>query len=84
MSVRAQEVPPEVLRHRELKWLEMLKNWDKWISKRFKKVREMFISAVFQKSFGQKVQFVPAHRRGFFTFNGFCCFKIIIMMTFTV
>ncbi|KAI5622098.1 TBC1 domain family member 10A [Silurus asotus] len=35
----AQEVPPEVLRQRELKWLEMLKDWDKWINKRFKKVR---------------------------------------------
>ncbi|KAB5567828.1 hypothetical protein PHYPO_G00237310 [Pangasianodon hypophthalmus] len=35
----AQDVPPEVLRQRELKWLEMLKDWDKWISKRFKKVR---------------------------------------------
>lgn len=39
VSARAQEVPPEVLRQRELKWLEMLKNWDKWISKRFKKVK---------------------------------------------
>lgn len=35
----AQDVSPEVLRQRELKWLEMLKNWDKWINKRFKKVR---------------------------------------------
>ncbi|KAL6456445.1 hypothetical protein MHYP_G00349890 [Metynnis hypsauchen] len=35
----AQDVPPEVLRQREVKWLDMLSNWDKWISKRFKKVR---------------------------------------------
>ncbi|KAG7332055.1 hypothetical protein KOW79_003889 [Hemibagrus wyckioides] len=35
----SEEVPPDVLRQRELKWLEMLKDWDKWISKRFKKVR---------------------------------------------
>ncbi|XP_039519360.1 TBC1 domain family member 10A isoform X2 [Pimephales promelas] len=35
----AQEVPLEVLRHREIKWLDMLNHWDRWISKRFKKVR---------------------------------------------
>ncbi|XP_036434318.1 TBC1 domain family member 10A [Colossoma macropomum] len=35
----AQDVPPEVLRQREVKWLDMLNNWDKWISKKFKKVR---------------------------------------------
>ncbi|XP_052419414.1 TBC1 domain family member 10A [Carassius gibelio] len=35
----AQEVPLEVLRHREAKWLDMLNHWDRWISKRFKKVR---------------------------------------------
>ncbi|RXN05981.1 TBC1 domain family member 10A-like protein [Labeo rohita] len=35
----AQDVPLEVLRHREVKWLDMLNHWDKWISKRFKKVR---------------------------------------------
>uniref|UniRef100_A0A673G322 TBC1 domain family member 10A-like n=1 Tax=Sinocyclocheilus rhinocerous TaxID=307959 RepID=A0A673G322_9TELE len=38
-SESAQEVPLEVLRHREAKWLDMLNHWDKWISKRFKKVR---------------------------------------------
>jgi len=37
-SHRAQEVPLEVLRHREIKWLDMLNHWDRWISKRFKKV----------------------------------------------
>ncbi|XP_072538583.1 TBC1 domain family member 10A [Salminus brasiliensis] len=35
----AQDVPPEVLRQREVKWLDMLNNWDKWVTKRFKKVR---------------------------------------------
>uniref|UniRef100_A0A8C1Z736 TBC1 domain family, member 10Aa n=2 Tax=Cyprinus carpio TaxID=7962 RepID=A0A8C1Z736_CYPCA len=38
-SETAQEVSLEVLRHREAKWLDMLNHWDKWISKRFKKVR---------------------------------------------
>ncbi|XP_051950428.1 TBC1 domain family member 10A isoform X1 [Xyrauchen texanus] len=38
-SELAQDVPLEVLRHREVKWLDMLNHWDKWISKRFKKVR---------------------------------------------
>ncbi|XP_076845210.1 TBC1 domain family member 10A [Brachyhypopomus gauderio] len=35
----AQDVPPEVLRQREVKWLDMLSHWDKWINKRFNKVR---------------------------------------------
>ncbi|XP_077570487.1 TBC1 domain family member 10A-like [Stigmatopora nigra] len=35
----AQDVPTAVLRQREVKWLEMLKNWDKWMIKRFNKVR---------------------------------------------
>ncbi|XP_074527139.1 TBC1 domain family member 10A-like [Halichoeres trimaculatus] len=39
MEGQTREVPPEVLRHREVKWLEMLNNWDKWIIKRFNKVR---------------------------------------------
>ncbi|XP_042618532.1 TBC1 domain family member 10A [Cyprinus carpio] len=38
-SETAQEVSLEVLRHREAKWLDMLNHWDRWISKRFKKVR---------------------------------------------
>lgn len=33
-------VPPEVVRKREVKWLDMLENWEKWMSKRFKKVKE--------------------------------------------
>ncbi|XP_076010237.1 TBC1 domain family member 10A-like [Genypterus blacodes] len=35
----AQDVPPEVLRQREVKWLDMLSHWDKWMIKRFNKVR---------------------------------------------
>ncbi|CAF90290.1 unnamed protein product, partial [Tetraodon nigroviridis] len=35
----SQDVPPEVLRQREVKWLDMLGHWDKWIMKRFNKVR---------------------------------------------
>lgn len=33
-------MPVAVLRKRELKWLDMLENWEKWMSKRFKKVKE--------------------------------------------
>lgn len=35
----AQDVPPGVLRQREVKWLDMLGHWDKWMIKRFNKVR---------------------------------------------
>lgn len=35
----AQDVPPEVLRQREVKWLDMLSHWDKWMIKRYNKVR---------------------------------------------
>ncbi|KAK1787092.1 hypothetical protein P4O66_017462 [Electrophorus voltai] len=38
-SESAQDVPTEVLRQREVKWLDMLNHWDKWINKRFSKVR---------------------------------------------
>ena len=34
-----QMVAVDVFRHRELKWVEMLQNWDKWMSKKFPKVR---------------------------------------------
>ncbi|KAI4875218.1 hypothetical protein NFI96_010684 [Prochilodus magdalenae] len=34
-----EEIPPEVLRQREVKWLEMLNSWDKWMSKKHKKVK---------------------------------------------
>ncbi|CAL1543649.1 unnamed protein product [Lymnaea stagnalis] len=33
-------LPQEKLRKRETKWLDMFVNWDKWMSKRFKKVKE--------------------------------------------
>nr|XP_054502096.1 TBC1 domain family member 10A isoform X2 [Agelaius phoeniceus] len=32
-----EEVPLEVLRQRESKWLDMLNNWDKWMAKKHKK-----------------------------------------------
>ncbi|XP_060758154.1 TBC1 domain family member 10A-like isoform X2 [Neoarius graeffei] len=35
----AAEISLEVARHREIKWLDMFKNWDKWISRRFPKVK---------------------------------------------
>ncbi|XP_006825633.1 TBC1 domain family member whacked-like [Saccoglossus kowalevskii] len=34
------EIPVEVLRKRESKWLEMLDNWDYWMGKKFKKVKQ--------------------------------------------
>ncbi|XP_054724289.1 TBC1 domain family member 10A-like [Uloborus diversus] len=33
-------LPIEILRQRELKWLEMLENWDLFMTKKYKKVRE--------------------------------------------
>lgn len=36
-------VAVDVFRHRELKWVEMLQNWDKWMSKKFPKVRFLLI-----------------------------------------
>ncbi|XP_034048477.1 TBC1 domain family member 10A [Thalassophryne amazonica] len=33
------DVPTEVLRQRETKWLDMLNNWDKWMAKKHKKVK---------------------------------------------
>ncbi|XP_023658620.1 TBC1 domain family member 10A-like [Paramormyrops kingsleyae] len=35
----AQDIPPEVLRQREVKWLDMLNHWDTWMQKRNKKVK---------------------------------------------
>ncbi|XP_042522696.1 TBC1 domain family member 10B [Dipodomys spectabilis] len=32
-------IPVDVARQRELKWLEMFNNWDKWLSRRFQKVK---------------------------------------------
>ncbi|CAN9504901.1 unnamed protein product [Ophioblennius macclurei] len=36
----AEEVPIDVLRQREAKWLEMLNSWDKWMAKKHKKVKD--------------------------------------------
>ncbi|XP_022617923.1 TBC1 domain family member 10A-like [Seriola dumerili] len=36
----AEEIPIEVLRQREAKWLDMLNNWDKWMAKKHKKVKD--------------------------------------------
>uniref|UniRef100_A0A7N6B3N5 Rab-GAP TBC domain-containing protein n=1 Tax=Anabas testudineus TaxID=64144 RepID=A0A7N6B3N5_ANATE len=36
----AEEIPIEVLRQREAKWLDMLNSWDKWMAKKHKKVKE--------------------------------------------
>ncbi|KAK3752723.1 hypothetical protein QZH41_018687 [Actinostola sp. cb2023] len=33
-------LPVEILRQRELKWIEMLRDWDKWVTKKFKKIKE--------------------------------------------
>ncbi|XP_066433312.1 TBC1 domain family member 10B-like [Eleutherodactylus coqui] len=32
-------IPVEIARQRELKWLEMFSNWDKWLLRRFQKVK---------------------------------------------
>ncbi|XP_040297056.1 TBC1 domain family member 10B-like [Bufo bufo] len=32
-------IPVEIARQRELKWLEMFSNWDKWLTRRFQKVK---------------------------------------------
>lgn len=37
-SRRESSIPVDVARQRELKWLEMFSNWDKWLSRRFQKV----------------------------------------------
>lgn len=37
----AEEIPIDVLRQREAKWLEMLNSWDKWMAKKHKKVRNV-------------------------------------------
>jgi len=39
-SESSQTVDVDVFRQREIKWLEMLGNWDKWINKKFPKVKE--------------------------------------------
>ena len=32
------ELKVEVARQREMKWLDMFNNWDKWVNRRFQKV----------------------------------------------
>ncbi|XP_054613450.1 TBC1 domain family member 10A-like [Dunckerocampus dactyliophorus] len=39
-GLNVEEIPTEVLRQREAKWLEMLNSWDKWMAKKHKKVKE--------------------------------------------
>lgn len=39
-SESKQKVAVEVFRHRELKWVEMFQHWDKWVTKKFAKVKE--------------------------------------------
>lgn len=39
-TVSVEEIPIEVLRQREAKWLEMLNSWDKWMAKKHKKIKE--------------------------------------------
>ncbi|KAL5016349.1 hypothetical protein ScPMuIL_005938 [Solemya velum] len=34
------KISPEILRKREVKWLDMFENWEKWMNKRFKKVKD--------------------------------------------
>ncbi|XP_066840301.1 LOW QUALITY PROTEIN: TBC1 domain family member 10B-like, partial [Anser cygnoides] len=36
---RRDSVPVDVARQRELKWLEMFNHWDKWLSRRYQKVK---------------------------------------------
>uniref|UniRef100_A0A8C6V1V4 TBC1 domain family, member 10Aa n=1 Tax=Neogobius melanostomus TaxID=47308 RepID=A0A8C6V1V4_9GOBI len=38
-EMSAQDVPIQVIRQRELKWIDMLSHWDKWMIKRYNKVR---------------------------------------------
>ncbi|XP_038618293.1 TBC1 domain family member 10A [Tachyglossus aculeatus] len=38
-QAKLEEVPLEVLRQREAKWLDMLNSWDKWMAKKHKKIR---------------------------------------------
>ncbi|KAJ3605697.1 hypothetical protein NHX12_027741 [Muraenolepis orangiensis] len=34
-----EDIPPEVLRQREAKWLDMLNHWDQWMAKKHSKVK---------------------------------------------
>ena len=39
MCYSDKDIRVDVARQRELKWLDMFNNWDKWVSRRFQKVR---------------------------------------------
>ncbi|KAG8455622.1 hypothetical protein GDO86_001721 [Hymenochirus boettgeri] len=38
-GIPTEDLPVDVLRQREVKWLDMLANWDKWMAKRHKKIK---------------------------------------------
>lgn len=38
MCYSDKDIRVDVARQRELKWLDMFNNWDKWVSRRFQKV----------------------------------------------
>ncbi|XP_066485051.1 TBC1 domain family member 10B [Tiliqua scincoides] len=38
-GTNASPIPVDVCRQRELKWLDMFSHWDKWLSRRFQKVK---------------------------------------------
>lgn len=52
-------MPTEVLRQREVKWLDMLSHWDKWMNKRFNKVSMFGSVAVLAYLFIAEVLFCP-------------------------
>ena len=63
----------DILRKRELKWLDMLENWEKWMSKRFKKVSffslflSFFLNNFFFSHFGSNALFPIHHQSRFLT-----------------
>jgi len=42
LSCSEAEIAVAVARQREMKWLDMFRNWDKWVSRRFQKVCFLF------------------------------------------
>ena len=51
--------PVQVIRRREIKWLDMLDDWDKWMSKKPKKVR---VQSVFNLTDTAKLMFKPRNK----------------------
>lgn len=49
LSCSEAEIAVAVARQREMKWLDMFRNWDKWVSRRFQKVCFLFKGS--QKTF---------------------------------